>query len=673
MVDALAEQDRGADARRLAAAIVRHGAHNEKLTKRLSELIEEQDSSEDWYPAIKELAKFNTDSVTEQSIADYERFRCYTKGHVLYHRAGWGEGVVEGFDPDSCELKIRFADGRSRDLPLSTAIENMTPLEAGDLRAMRMTDKKELVRLTKEDPSALIRKAAQVGRGKITSTRLKDELTPSVLPKSKWASFWKRAKAAAAHDPWLQVEGSTTRPLFVLRKKPLSLVDEARRAINHADSVAAALSTCRDYLARSHDEEAINTILDVAQNHVEAAIAATGTDRAEDPACVLDGILLLTEHGRTTSVSPAEELRLLLAPDGGPLKPENLERLTTQESRAHAVQILPEALGEGWAEACVQALPDFPANVVELVVEALQENGKVRHMLELWGSIAPYPRRHPMMTYLMGRLYADGAFEGDPHAPDRVAVGRVLLHLTRTLSADRRGSPEKARLLTRVTSLLTGRRGFLQSLLDDIDRDSMQAYLGISERGGNDFPQEILTVITHAAASQYPDILKREDKPFWELDQVFVTSEGLARHREAYRELVEEKIPANSKAIGIAASHGDISENSEWDAAMEEQRNLTARAAVMDEDLRKAHLIEDQHIPADIVAPGTRVSINDLNEGTKQTLRLLGPWDTFEDDVLNYKAPLGQALLGKHAGETATVETAQGSRQVRIDAIEKIL
>jgi len=673
MVDALANGGRGDDARQLAAAVVHLGAHNDKLAQRLSQLIKDQDSGEDWYPVVTELAQFSADSVTEQTIAAYERYRSYTTGHVVYHRAGWGEGVIEEFRPDTQEVKIRFVDGSTREVPIRTAIDSMAPLDAGDLRTMRMINIEELQRLAKEEPSQLIRKAAVIYRGKINSTKLKAELSPAVVAKSKWASFWKRAKAAAAHDPWLQVEGSTTRPVFALRKKPLSLGEEARRAIFHTDNLGEAISTCREYLARSHDEEARNTVLEVAQQQVEAAISATGTAQAEDTAHVLDGILLLNEHDRKTSVSAAEELRLLLLSEDSELQPGNLERLPTQLSREHAVQLLPDALGEGWAETCVLRLTEFPGGVTEGVVEALQEAGKAHHMLQVWGQVAPYPRRHPMLTYLIGRLFADEAFAGNANAPDNVTMIRVLLHLTRTLSSDRRGSPQKGRLLTRLTSLLTGRRKFLQKMIDDVDRDALVSFMGITERGGADFPPEISTVILRTASRKYPDILAREDKPFWELDQIYVTGEGLARHREAYRTLVEEKIPANSKAIGVAASHGDISENSEWEAAMEEQRNLTARATSIDEDLRKASLLEDQNIPDEIVAPGTQVRFVDLSDNTEQTLRLLGPWDVVEDDILNYKAPLGQALLGKKVGAVASIETGEGSREVRIESIEKIV
>ena len=76
------------------------------------------------------------------------------------------------------------------------------------------------------------------------------------------------------------------------------------------------------------------------------------------------------------------------------------------------------------------------------------------------------------------------------------------------------------------------------------------------------------------------------------------------------RELTEVKIPANQDAIGVAASYGDLSENSEWEAAMEEQRNLTSRAMAMEEELRNTGLIEEAVAAAlsDTLDPAARTA-----------------------------------------------------------------
>ncbi len=137
--------------------------------------------------------------------------------------------------------------------------------------------------------------------------------------------------------------------------------------------------------------------------------------------------------------------------------------------------------------------------------------------------------------------------------------------------------------------------------------------------------------------------------------------------------LVDQKIPENAKAIQNAASYGDLSENAEWEAAMEEQRNLTGRAEDMSRELRRVRLIEDQNLVDGVVSPGTKVRFTDLGTDETKTYRILGPWDCVAEDIVNYKAPLAAALLGHRAGDECTIEGPDGDHRVRIDQVERLL
>lgn len=105
---------------------------------------------------------------------------------------------------------------------------------------------------------------------------------------------------------------------------------------------------------------------------------------------------------------------------------------------------------------------------------------------------------------------------------------------------------------------------------------------------------------------------------------------------------------------------------------MEEQRNLTGRAQDMDQQIRSARLIEDQDVPADRVAPGTKVTVADAS-GKVNTYRLLGPWDVVDDHTVNYLAPIAQGLLGKGVGQTGEIPSPTGPQLVEIKAIERIV
>jgi transcription elongation GreA/GreB family factor/histone H3/H4 len=668
MIEALAGRDETMAALELGFRAMRKSAHNDALAKTVVGLIDKRYGEEGWLPVLKTRAGLDT-ATSVTSILEFDRLRRFTRGHVVYHGAGWGEGAIEEFAAATQEVTVAFATGRREAFPLDTLLSRFKPLDPQDLRAMKMQRMELLKGEAEKDPSTLIRRAATLYRGTINSQELKRELSPAVIAEKDWAGFWKRAKTAATKDPWLKVEGSATRPTFVVRDKPVGLVDEATTALTHANDFGQRVGVLRDYLARSEEAEVRSQILGLAKQVVEQAIEEKKAAHAH----ILDGILLLEEQGLQASIPAAKEVRALLVKDDGNLRPTAIDRLATQASREHAVELLPQALGDGWASQCTACLTEWPNSVLENVVDKLVAHKHGPSCLPLWDKIAPYPKRFPVLIYLLGKHYGDGVFQDEPNAPSPVAAGRVLLHLARILNEDRKKNQMHARLLGRLTSLLTGKRGLLHRSMDGISRDDMAHYLGIAKRAGDDFQQEIVDLLDRAVAEKYPDLHAKPELPFWERDQIYTTRDGMRRIKEDYRVLVDEKIPANSKAIGAAAALGDLSENSEWESAMEEQRNLTGRAQDMDQQIRSARLIEEQDVPNDRVAPGVKVTLSEVNSGKKHSYRLLGPWDGTDDHTVNYLAPIAQGLLGKRVGDVGEMPTSGGTTQVRIEAIERIV
>jgi transcription elongation factor GreA len=200
-------------------------------------------------------------------------------------------------------------------------------------------------------------------------------------------------------------------------------------------------------------------------------------------------------------------------------------------------------------------------------------------------------------------------------------------------------------------------------LLERADRTSLKGFLSIVQRGVDDPIESLLTDIV---VEQAPEIFRELEKPFWERGAVWTTRRGLERREAELRELKDVKIPANAEAIGRAASYGDLSENSEWEAAIEEQRTLTTRAMEMEQELRGAQLLENAALPDETVAPGTGVSYRDLATGQTHDVTLLGPWDLGEEGVMSYRAPLAAGLLGLRKGQRSRIELPGGAVEVEV-------
>src|SRR6266478_6651173 len=107
-----------------------------------------------------------------------------------------------------------------------------------------------------------------------------------------------------------------------------------------------------------------------------------------------------------------------------------------------------------------------------------------------------------------------------------------------------------------------------------------------------------------------------------------VSWESLERRKDEYRELVEKKIPANSREIALARSYGDLRENHEYKAAKEMQKLLMRRKGELETALVRARGTDFTNAKTDVAGIGTRVQATDLIAQHQETFTILGAWDS---------------------------------------------
>jgi transcription elongation factor GreA len=215
----------------------------------------------------------------------------------------------------------------------------------------------------------------------------------------------------------------------------------------------------------------------------------------------------------------------------------------------------------------------------------------------------------------------------------------------------------------RLTDLLTkGDPPVLRKLLVEPDHSTLASLRGMLQRGMDD---KVDALITDIAIENGFDIFAAGGTRFWQEDRIWTTRSGLLRREAELRELRETKLPENAEALARAASYGDLSENSEWENAIEEQRHLTEQAAQIERELRQTALLENAPIPDDTVCPGTFVRYREVASGQEHRLEILGPWDGGPETV-SYRAPLAQGMMGLHPGDRALIDLPAGPLEVEV-------
>ena len=144
------------------------------------------------------------------------------------------------------------------------------------------------------------------------------------------------------------------------------------------------------------------------------------------------------------------------------------------------------------------------------------------------------------------------------------------------------------------------------------------------------------------------------------MEQKLYTPEGFKALQDELDEILNVKIEENKKEISKARAYGDLSENSEYDAAKQEQAILHARADELREMIANAKVIDESQIDHSRISVGSIVVLYNVERAKDFTYHIVGSYET---DPANGKisdsSPIGLALIGAKEGETVVVDGAR--------------
>ena len=154
--------------------------------------------------------------------------------------------------------------------------------------------------------------------------------------------------------------------------------------------------------------------------------------------------------------------------------------------------------------------------------------------------------------------------------------------------------------------------------------------------------------------------------------QTVLTQEGLKALEDELEELKTVKRKDIAEKIKVALSFGDLSENSEYDEAKNEQGIIEARIAEIEAVLMNVTIIDADNLSTEQVQLGNRVTVKDISENEILVLHIVGTKEVnMKAGKISDESPLGKALLGHKKGETIDVEAPAGTLKFEIIDIGK--
>ena len=154
-------------------------------------------------------------------------------------------------------------------------------------------------------------------------------------------------------------------------------------------------------------------------------------------------------------------------------------------------------------------------------------------------------------------------------------------------------------------------------------------------------------------------------------DRIPMSKDGYDKLKAQLDQMKNEDMPRIAEQIATARDFGDLSENAEFDAAVEAQGMLQARINELADKLGRGMIVDKSILPTDRIVFGSRVRVLDLDLNDEEDFILVGPGEEdYDQNKILLTSPIGQGLLGKRLGDEVQVPIPRGFLKLRVIEIK---
>ncbi|HVM60594.1 MAG TPA: GreA/GreB family elongation factor [Verrucomicrobiae bacterium] len=586
------------------------------------------------------------------AIARIETLLALQVGTYCQHKS-WGVGRVKSFDATLSQIVVGFAHNPSHSMKLAYAAESLMPVSNDHIEVRKLTDLEGLKRMAAEDPVAVVRMVLLSQHRVATADRIEAVLSGSVIAADHWKKWWEGARKQLKKDPHFDLPTKKTDPV-VLRTAPVSQQDELLDAFREAKGLAQQTEVARQFLKQVDELENAELLAQEFQDTLLDALQKTPATRHVErieTAVVLEE---LREHRKATSEDTTALLADLLS--GAAKLPEVLDDLSgPAHKRALAV------LKTTAADRLSRELDRLSTRSLDEIPDVLAQNAD---KIEQW--VHNQKAGEELLCWICRNISATASRRAYPWL-DALQTPELLFAVINSIES----APSKS-VSKKLRDVLFGEEELVADLLVEADTETVRkiARLILSTSAFEELDRRSLlarVVKEHPFVQEFLVSKTVKEQP------LIVSWNSYNKRRAELDDIIQKKIPQNSKEIGLARSYGDLRENFEFKAAKDMQRLLMRRRAELEILLSRAQPTDFADAKTDIVSIGTTVTVTDPGTHQSQTYHILGAWDSDPArGIISYPAALAQTLLNKKLGDTVEAAGETTPQQLRIDKIERV-
>lgn len=573
-------------------------------------------------------------------------------GTYCLHKS-WGFGQVKAWNLLLNQVVVDFESKKHHTMQPQYAAESLQPLPEDHFLVRKAIGLDALKTQADNDIPGLFVLLLNGSGGKLTQDQIQKAVTPEVVSEADFKKWWDNVKKILRKDGRFALPTKKTEPVSV-REQALSYSDELIEAFQKArqlkDQVTRLDQIVKNAGIFGDKTESLQAVATQAEESVSR-------NRRLHPAQAMELIIErddLLKEVPSLSAGAISLTQLLQEHES------KLSQIVSQVAAARQRRVLSEfliAFPQDWDRRLLHIFQDAGYRIVAEIAKVFVENQRTEDLRQyLVRSI----RDHSASSDILYWLAKERATIEFPDLIEPDVLAAMFGALERDQFAEARRGSKLHDLLIDDKELISDlimsaslsqardlmRRLMLTPVFEELNKRSLMARM----------------IKVHGELQQMVSGESEEKE-----EALVVSWPSLERRKGEYDDLVSKKIPENTREIGIARSYGDLRENFEYKAAKEMQTVLMRRKAELEQMLSRARGTGFDNVDSGQVSIGTSVVTRDIESGELSTFHILGAWDSDPaKSIVSYQTAIGQALLGKTAGDTAELPGEASIKRVEI-------
>lgn len=587
---------------------------------------------------------------TPKLAAHRAKLESMAPGNYCLHRS-WGFGKIVDFDETAYKIIIDFEEGKTgHAMAAAFCVDKLDILKPEDVLVRSRTEPEVIENLIKKQPADLICDILATDEHQAMMASEIERTLARVIGPIKYKKWWTATKKLLVKDPRVGVPNKKTEP-YILRDEPVKPEEEILEQFHGTKNPKEKILLGEKLYALSENISVIREELPEILNELTEAIANAKSLTQADR---LHGVWVRNNlardlHEDVEALEPSSASILDATDDYSELAAE----LPAQYYKRY-VDLIRRTYEEKWQSMLEDLLRNssgkFTSEVINFMLEH-ELNERISFCLNRW--LNDQTIKGPLLFWVVKNRNSK-KYSG---IIDPLVSPRLLSAMFYAIDYEALQNASARRIP--LADLLSDDDELIPDLLADANvetaRDLAQTLL--LNQGFEDLTKKSLIARFIKKFPTVQSLIAGDATEKSEDEGLVVSQASFDAAKAEYEDLIANKIPENKEAIVTAKEHGDLKENSEYKMARQDQDILLARKNELEVDLTRARVTDFSEATNQNVGIGSVVELKEGSSGKTRRYSILGAWDSDPDNnVLSYKTPLAQQLLGKGAGDTVTTK-----------------